>query len=1041
MNNPPHQPRQDSEPAVRHDASTARADILFAEQSSAILRRTDRWFVWLLLLEWVVGIVFALTISPQTWVGRFGQTHVHVWAAVLLGGAIVAFPIVLALTRAGAPSTRHVIAIAQMLIGALYIHLTGGRIETHFHVFGSLAFLACYRDWRVLITATVVVAGDHFLRGIFWPQSVYGVLSASIWRAVEHAAWVVFEDIFLIRSCMSGIREMRAIAERQAATESLNATLTTEVTERTRAEEQLRQRQGLLDAVVEGCADAIFVKDTGGRYLMINSAGARLFGRSPAEVIGRDDSTVLPEKMLNAVREMDRAILSSRETRTFEKCFEGPNGLVEMLTTKSPYLDAHGNAIGVIGIAHDITERKRFENGLRAAKEAAESASRAKGDFLATMSHEIRTPMNGVIGTMGLLLDTELTPRQRELAGIGRNSADALLTVVNDILDFSKVEAGKLSIEPMPFDLLVLVEEVSQMFCMRMQEKGLELILRYAPGTPRRLVGDAGRIRQVLMNLVGNAMKFTERGHVLVSVECEAQQDGHALLRIAVVDTGIGIAPDVIGQLFERFTQADASTTRRFGGTGLGLAISKKLVVLMGGELSVTSTPREGSSFSWLQPLPIDASVSPPELAPTAVSGLRALVVADNPVNRQMIHEQVIGWKMRNGSTASGIEALAVLRSAVRANDPYAMAILDCQMPDMDAVTLAKAIKSDSQLRDVALVLLTSPAERDTEAMKHAGNFAATLAKPMKPSALFNALTVALAARTAEPEIGAIPAVPTSKPATRCRARVLVVDDNGTNQRVAQLTLESLGCRVDIAANGVEAIEMLRRFPYSVVFMDCEMPEMDGFEATRQIRDLEAQIARGEATVTPNSSLGSGVRMPVVAMTAKALSGDRERCLAAGMDDYLSKPLQVPPIEKALAKWVQASACASVPLAEVPVNGNGADPSTLPALDSETVARWRKLAARTNPALLAEIFNTYLAETPQMLELLRQASVQHRVERVRSEAHTLRGASLNLGALRIADVCARLEEEPLDHAEDLAAQLAAEFKRVQPEIERELSQL
>ncbi|HEV7401732.1 MAG TPA: ATP-binding protein, partial [Chthoniobacteraceae bacterium] len=686
------------------EAIAARADVRFGEQYDVILRRTDRWFAWLLLLQWAVGILFALTISPKTWAGQASQTHLHVWAAIFLGGGIVAFPVGLAFTRAGAPLTRHAIAIGQMLIGALYIHLTAGRIETHFHVFGSLAFLAFYRDWRVLITATIVVACDHFLRGIYWPQSVYGVLSASLWRAVEHSAWVVFEDVFLIRSCVNGVREMRAIAERQAATESLNATLTFEVAERKRAEDQLRERQGLLDAVVEGCVDPIFVKDKECGFLMINAAGARLLGRPPEEILGRDDTALMEPNMAHPFIEMDRAVMAAGESRTVEEQFETASGTVELLTTKTPYFDAHGGIIGVIGIARDITERKRFEQGLRDAKEAAEVANRAKGDFLATMSHEIRTPMNGVIGTMGLLLDTELTPRQHELAGIARNSADSLLAVVNDILDFSKIDAGKLSIEPVAFDLLQTAEEVSELFCARMQEKGLELILHYAPGTPRRLIGDAGRIRQVLVNLVNNAVKFTERGHVLVSVEADRPEDGHATLRITVSDTGIGIPSTALGQLFERFTQADASTTRRFGGSGLGLAISKRLVDLMGGRLCVSSTVGEGSTFTCILRLPIDTAAPAP-----------AAALADRHV------------KPRAGGASS----------------------------------------------------------------------------------------------------------------PRLHARVLVVDDNGTNQRVAQLTLESLGCHVDLAANGLEAIDMLRRFPYRLVFMDCEMPEMDGFEATRTIRELE----------------------------------------------------------------------------------------------------------------------------------------------------------------------------------------------------------
>jgi two-component system sensor histidine kinase/response regulator len=1009
----------------RERAIAARAAMLFAEQHGANTRRTDRWFASLLAVEWLVGILFALVISPSTWAGQFAETHIHVWAAIFLGGAIVAFPVALVVLRPGRQLTRHAIAVAQMLIGALYIHLTGGRIETHFHVFGSLAFLAVYRDWRVLITATVVVAGDHFLRGMIWPQSVYGVLSASYWRALEHAGWVVFEDVFLIGSCVSGMREMRSNAERQAATESLNMALTHEVAERKRAEERLRERQGLLDAVVQGSADSIFVKDKEGRYLMMNEAGARLIGRSQQEVIGRDDAALFGPEMARAFTEMDRTVMAAGETRTFEERFHEGEQDFELLTTKAPYLDAYGATVGVIVLAHDITERKRYEQGLHAAKEAAEAANRAKGDFLATMSHEIRTPMNGMIGTLGLLLETELAPRQWELAAIARNSADALLGIVNDILDFSKVEAGKLSIEPMPFDLYATIEEVGEMFRPRMREKGLELILHFAPGTPRRFIGDAGRIRQVLANLVGNAVKFTERGQVLIALEQEPAEGNRATLRIVVSDTGIGIAPEAIERLFERFTQADASTMRRFGGSGLGLAISKGLVELMGGQLSVASTPDEGSTFTWRLPLPLDHAASCQPQPPVDLTGLRALVVADNPLHCQTLHDHVVGWKMRNGSTASGAEALDALRAAAQACDPYDIALLDDDGTGIDARALAQAIKSDPQLREVALVLLTPRGEE----LKRTDNFAATLAEPVEPTALFDTMAAALGERRTR----RLPA----EAAPRFHARVLVVDDNRTNQRVAQLILENLGCHVDLAADGAEAIDLLRRLPYALVLMDCEMPEMDGFEATRLIRALEAELASGLVAADPASSIGGQRRLPIVAMTAKALAGDRERCLEAGMDDYLSKPLQLSSVTTALAKWLPAADQAAVTL-ELPTHRHDPIPRAGSVLDAEIIGRWKKLAAKGDPLLLEEIFRTFLAETPRQIERLREAASQTDAALLRREAHTLRGASLNLGAHRLAELCQRLEEEPLDHALALCGQLSTEFERVRPEIEREL---
>ncbi len=672
-----------------------------------------------------------------------------------------------------------------------------------------------------------------------------------------------------------------------------------DITERKRAEEALRESEQLYRSVVDNSLDTYFRLDGVGNVQLVSPSGATLFGYdSPAEMVGLNMARDFFANQGDRERFLEM-ILKAGSVKDFEAPLKRHDGsTVVILTNARLYLADDGTRLGYDGFLRDFSERKRMEEDLHRAKEAAEAATQAKSAFLATMSHEIRTPMNAIIGMSGLLMDTPLNADQREFAETIRSSGDALLTIINDILDFSKIEAGKMDLEQQPFDLRECVESALDLMKLKASEKGLELACEIAGDVPPAIIGDVTRLRQVLVNLLGNAVKFTEQGEVVVAVERrgeEARQvegGGEVTsplqeLHFTVRDTGIGIPPDRLSRLFHAFSQVDSSTTRKYGGTGLGLAVSKRLSEMMGGTMWVKSegVPGKGSAFHFTirAPQAAEAQVRPslqgeaPELR-----GRRVLIVDDNATNRRILTLQAQGWGMQPQVTGWPPEAL----EWVRRGDRFDLAVLDLHMPEMDGVELAGALHDVE--KDMPLILLSSLGGYGTEIP--AGLFSACLTKPIRASALFDALMGLFAQRVqaAGPAavVTAAPTRPDVEMAKRLPLRILIAEDYVVNQKLALRLLAQMGYRADVAANGLEAIQALERQPYDVILMDVQMPEMDGLEATRQI------CARWPG----------GERPRIIAMTANAMQGDREMCLAAGMDDYVSKPIRVDELVQAMAR-------------------------------------------------------------------------------------------------------------------------------------------
>jgi PAS domain S-box-containing protein len=699
--------------------------------------------------------------------------------------------------------------------------------------------------------------------------------SAMVSLSASHAGLWLFGVAFFF---MGGRRLNTYLGERDRAEEQLRG-LTQELEDRVaRRTQDVVRRQQELQAFMDNTDAGVYLKDADHAYVLVNKRFAGLIRRSPEEMLGRNNAALLPPTLGRHFDECEQEAVSqgqpvSMKDFAFEQEGRIFNGRI------FPLVDANSELSGVGGMVLDITERKRMEEDLRRSKEAAESASKAKSEFLANISHEIRTPLNGVIGMSDLLLRTRLDPEQASMAATVKTSSYSLLTVLNDVLDFSKIEAGKMSIDPVPFSLRDTVFNVMKGLAPVAYKKYLEMIVHIDPRAADHLLGDGQRIRQVLMNLVNNAIKFTEKGEVTLNVNQLEQDRDNVKLRFSVNDTGIGIAADKQRSIFQAFEQADTSTTRKYGGTGLGLTISYKLVSLMHSELRVESQPGYGSTFGFDLVLPYLAGAVPkPLVSAEALKGRTVLVVDDNDTNRRVLLEQLSGWGMKPREVAGVDEALRCLRIAADTAAAFSLVLTDLQMPEKNGIDLILAMREDEKLRPIPVVMLSSgepPEGTPPRTVRH------LLTKPVRPEDLMRAIASAAGIweSVGMKELRAEAEKDVNKKAPPGFA-VLLVEDMLMNQMVATRMLQGFGHTVRTARNGKEALEMLARESFDLVFMDVQMPVMDGFKAVASLREHEKSHPERK-------------RMPVVAMTARALQGDREKCLQAGMDAYVAKPLLI----------------------------------------------------------------------------------------------------------------------------------------------------
>ena len=826
-----------------------------------------------------------------------------------------------------------------------------------------------------------------------------------------------------------------------------------DISARKRVEAALKESEERFRTLVENSVIGFYRTSPDGQILMVNPALCEMLGYSSSKELMERNLEVDGFHPAYAREEFQRELEARGTIVGRESSWTRSDGTgIAIRENARVVRDGSGRALYYEGTVEDITERKLAEEErarfteevieaksmaeeqaqlleiqaieLRVAREAALEASRLKSEFVANMSHEIRTPMNGVIGMTNLLMESPLTDEQREYVQIINKSGDALLTIINEILDFSKIEAGKIDLERIAFDLHEKVEESMALHTLRAQQKGLELASLVHHEVPEDVYGDPGRIQQILVNLIGNAIKFTEKGEVVVHAVLEEETPEKVLVKFSVTDSGIGISEEEAARLFQPFTQADGSVTRKYGGTGLGLTISKRLVEMMGGSIGLDSTKGKGSTF-WFS-VPFDKAPKIYRRQLEDISGFKGLIVDDYDTNRIIFHHMLTSWGIRSHQAEDGMQALRKLRQAA-ADEPFDFALLDMHMPGMDGLDLARQIKADPRISGTHLIMLSSMGSLKA-AMREEGGIEVVLTKPVRQSSLYDALANMLSKNVANsqpqaPPASGVPRDEAKQGPAQFNVAVLVAEDHPVNQQVAMTMLRKLGCSVDIVNDGVEALEKVREKDYAIVFMDCHMPNLDGYSAARLIREYE----------------GPDKHTAIVAMTANALQGDRERCIVSGMDDYVSKPVKLDDLIAMLRKWVGGGS--GKPLKESGKKGNkeiGNDAS----LDAARLRELKDLVEDGDTAWLESIYQGFVRDAVQRISDLSVACESKNLKALKILAHTLKGSSHNVGAFRMARLCKDIEDDTAEGSVERIPfrleELGIELQHVKREIENDV---